>query len=143
MTKKINKKSHRILLVEDEKPLARVVRDRLEESGFEVDMTHNAQQALKSIKKHPDTDLVWLDHYLIGHDDGLGFLEKMNTIRDKNTPAVFVVSNSNSDEDIKKYKKLNIKKYYTKINHGLDEIINDVKKELNLYERAKNTDCRG
>ncbi len=153
MKKNINIKKKTILVIEDEKPLLEVVNSRLEKKGFgvmtarSVDQVFNAgldkkglgviaagsiQQALEYLENLEKIDAIWLDHNLVGKENGLDFLKKIrkNGGRWKTIP-IFVVSNNEGAETIKSYTKMGISKYYIKSNHRLDEIIKDINSYLN------------
>ncbi|MEI7777338.1 MAG: response regulator [bacterium] len=146
MTKNTKKKT--ILVIEDERPLLEVVNSRLEKNGFgvisarSVDQVFNAglekkglgviaavsiKQALDYLEDLEKIDAIWLDHNLVGKENGLDFLKKIrkNGGRWKKIP-IFVVSNSEGAETIKSYTEMGASKYYIKSNHRLDEIIKDI-----------------
>lgn len=54
------KNSRRILVVEDEKDMAALVRFRLEANGYEVSVAHDGQEALTKAR-HDRPDLIVLD----------------------------------------------------------------------------------
>jgi CheY-like chemotaxis protein len=147
MKKELIKKKT-ILVIEDERPLLEVVNTRLEKKGFgvitarSVDQVFNAKLeknglgviAAKSIKEALDyledlekIDAIWLDHNLLGKENGLDFVKKLkaNGGRWKKIP-IFVISNTESSKTIKSYVDLGVSKYYVKSNHKLDEIIKDI-----------------
>ena len=155
-TKKTEKASKKktILVIEDERPLLEVVNDKLEKSGFgviaarSVDQVFNAKleknglgiisarsirQALNYLENLAQIDAIWLDHNLLGKEDGLDFLKKFkaNGGQWKKIP-IFVVSNSEGPKTIQSYVNLGVSKYYVKSNHRLDEIIDDIKLKLSI-----------
>jgi CheY-like chemotaxis protein len=146
--KKILIKKKTILVIEDERPLLEVVNSRLEKKGFgvisarSVDEVFNAglekkgmgiiaassiQQALDYLGDLEKVDAIWLDHNLLGKENGLDFVKKIksNGGRWKNIP-IFVVSNTEGSKVIQSYVNLGISKYYIKSNNKLDEIIRDI-----------------
>jgi len=151
MKNKILKKKT-ILVIEDERALLDVVNNRLMKKGFgvivarSVDQVFDAsleenglgiitatsiKQALEHLEGLEKIDAVWLDHNLIGKENGLDFIKKIkaNGGRWKKIP-IFVVSNTERSDTIKSYLKLGISKYYIKSNHKLDEIIKDINSSL-------------
>ena len=59
-----------VLIVEDELPLLNAIKTKLEAEGFDTVSARTADEAynfLKDIK----VDLIWLDHYLLGVQNGL------------------------------------------------------------------------
>ncbi len=152
MKKQIQKKKT-ILVIEDERPLLEVVNAKLEKSGFDVvtarsvDQVFNAnlekkglgiisagsiRQALDYLENLEQVDAIWLDHNLLGKENGLDLIKKIkaNGGRWKKIP-IFVVSNSEGAKTIQSYISLGISKYYIKSNHQLDEIIRDIKMAFN------------
>jgi CheY-like chemotaxis protein len=152
MKKEILKKKT-ILVIEDERPLLEVVNSRLEKKGFgvmtarSVDEVFNAgldkkglgviaaksiQEALDHLKNLEQIDAIWLDHNLIGKENGFELVKKIkaNGGKWKKIP-IFVVSNTEKSEVTTTYLKLGVNKYYVKSNHRLDDIIRDINLFLN------------
>lgn len=150
--KKINKQKKTILVIEDERPLLDVVNSRLAKKGFgvisarSVDQVFNAnleknglgiisakniKQALDYLNDLENIDAIWLDHNLLGKEDGIDLVKKFkaNGGKWKKIP-IFVVSNTEGSETINSYIKLGISKYYVKSNYKLDEIIKDIQSSL-------------
>lgn len=123
-----------ILVVEDEKPLQEAIRIKLEKNEFDVVTARSVEQAINLLNELKKVDVVWLDHYLLGKEDGLDFVAQIkNTDGWKNIP-IFVVSNTASEEKVEAYLALGVNKYYTKANSKLDNIICDIKKILNVEQ---------
>lgn len=124
----MKKQNRTILILEDEKPLAEVVKAKFETEGFSVVTAKSVIQALGYLKSEVKIDAVWLDHYLYGKENGLDFMAKIqqNGSAWKNLP-VFLISNTASPEKVQSYLKLGIKKYYTKVDFRLDQIVADIK----------------
>lgn len=124
------KSTKKILLVEDEKCLAEAVKIKLEINGFQVLPVNSVDRAKDLINKN-SVDFVWLDHYLLGEENGLDFVAniKSQDSTNKNIP-IFVVSNTASNDKIQSYIKFGINKYYIKAEHSLEQIISDLKTVL-------------
>ena len=120
-----------VLVVEDERPLVEVIRTKLEKNGFEVVTARTAEQALNYLEDIERIDLIWLDHYLLGKEDGLDFIAKCKEDGSpcKNIP-IFVVSNTASADKVQSYLRLGAIKYYIKADKRLDGIIEDIKDYL-------------
>ena len=120
-----------ILVVEDERPLAEAIKAKLEKSGFAVVTSRTVQQTISYLEDIGVVDAVWLDHYLLGKEDGLDFVTKLKA-RDGRWQKIpiFVVSNTASPDKVQSYIRLGINKYYTKADHRLDEIISEIKSFL-------------
>lgn len=151
MTKKTIKKKT-ILVIEDERPLLEAINAKLEKGGFNVIAARSVEEAfnanlkkneagvitIDSIEKALDylekferTDIVWLDHHLLGEEDGLDFVKKFKANGGRwNKIPVFVVSNAASPKTIQSYTQAGVSKYYVKSDHRLDEIIADIESFL-------------
>lgn len=134
--------------MEDERPLLEAINAKLEQSGFNVITARSVEQAfnakleknglgvitarsielaLNYLENLERIDAIWLDHHLLGKEDGLAFVKKFkaNGGRWSKIP-VFVVSNAASPKTIKAYNDFGVGKYYVKSDHRLDEIIGDI-----------------
>ncbi len=63
-------KGKRILVVDDEPPIQRILKRNLTMSGYDVLVADNGKQAIEVIQQH-QPDLILLDLYLPGEMDGL------------------------------------------------------------------------
>ena len=150
--KKNSTKKKTILIIEDERPLLEIINTKLEKNGFgviaarSVDQVFNAnlekkglgiisvasiKEALDYLEDLEQIDAIWLDHNLLGKENGLDFLKKFksNTGRWDKIP-IFVVSNTDRSETIQSYVNFGVSKYYVKSNFKLDEIVSDIKTSL-------------
>jgi two-component system, chemotaxis family, chemotaxis protein CheY len=119
-----------ILVVEDEKPLLDAVRIKLEKSGFDVVTARAADQAYGLLEDIVKIDVIWLDHYLIGKENGLDLVAKIKSNdKYKNIP-IFIVSNTANPDKVTSYINLGVNKYYIKSNYRLDAIISDIREAL-------------
>jgi CheY-like chemotaxis protein len=157
MIKKTSKEKT-ILVIEDERPLLEAINTKLEKNGFSVlsarsveqafggklvkdDLgvvtVHNIYQALMYLETLEQVNAIWLDHQLLGKEDGLYFVKKIkaNGGRWKSIP-IFVVSNAASPKTVQAYIKSGVSKYYVKSDHRLDEIIADIKSFLDYPRKA-------
>lgn len=121
-----------ILIVEDERPLLEVVQIKLEGSGFDVVTARSVGQALQFLQEVPKTDAIWLDHYLLGEQDGLDFVGKVKELEAWKDIPIFVISNSASEETKQSYLKRSVSGYYVKSDFRLDEIIDDMRTVLRM-----------
>lgn len=121
-----------ILVIEDERPLAEAINLRLEKNGFAVVTARTVQQGLNYIEELKNVDAIWLDHYLLGKEDGIDLVTKL---KEHGSPwskiPIFVVSNTSDPEKVQSYIHFGVNKYYVKAEHRLDEIINEIKLFLN------------
>ena len=88
----------RILLIEDEKDLASIIKKGLEESGYNVDMAHDGEEGLYMAENYP-SDVVVLD-IMLPIMDGLTVLEKMRQ-NEINTPVLMLTAKDTIIDKIK------------------------------------------
>jgi len=117
-----------VLVIEDERPLLEAVKAKLEKSGFDVITARSVEEAFNHIEDVPFISAVWLDHYLLGKENGLDFVVrcKEEGSKYKDIP-IFVVSNTASPDKVQQYIQLGVNKYYTKAEKRLEDIILDIK----------------
>lgn len=89
--------AHKILLVEDEESLARLVSLQLQSYGYDVDMAHDGQVALKYILTK-SYDTILLDR-MMPQANGLEVLAKIRSEGIK-TPVIFVTALNSPDHII-------------------------------------------
>lgn len=121
-------KQKTILVVEDERPLLEAIKTKLERSGFAVVTARTVEQTMDYMNELGTVDAVWLDHYLLGKENGLDFVTKLKTHDGAwSKIPIFVVSNTASPDKVQAYIRFGVNKYYTKADHKLEEIIADIK----------------
>ncbi len=121
-----DKSQKRILIIEDEKPLAHALSLKLMHEGFDVKATGSGEEGLQLIQSEK-FDLVLTDLIIPGVD-GFKILE---TIKEKKIKTVVVVmTNLNQEEDRKKVFDLGAVDYFVKSNASLSQIVENVAKKL-------------
>ncbi len=120
-----------ILVVEDERPLIEAIKTKLEKTGFAVVTARAVEQAINYLEDIEHIDAIWLDHYLLGKEDGLDFVTKLKhaEAKWKHVP-IFVVSNSATAAKVRSYMRLGVNKYFVKSEYRLDQIIGDIRSYL-------------
>jgi DNA-binding response OmpR family regulator len=116
----------KILIIEDEKPLAHALELKLSHEGFAIVATSSGEEALSLLSKD-HFDLVLTDLIIPGVD---GF-KVLETIQEKKmkTP-VFVMTNLNQEEDRKKTHDLGAAEFFVKSNSPISLIVEKVKQAL-------------
>ena len=112
----------KILVVDDERPLAEALKAKLETKGHSVTAVTNGDDALGELRRGT-YDLVVLDILMPGAN-GFDVLGSMMA-KDNPTPVV-VASNVSDEEEVEKAMKLGAKDYLVKSEHTLEEIIEKV-----------------
>ncbi|RJQ34675.1 response regulator [Candidatus Parcubacteria bacterium] len=112
-------KVKKILVVEDEKPMAKALVLKLNHAGFEATMANNGEEALEILQKE-QFDLMLLD-LIMPRMDGFSVLEK---IKEKGIKVKIVVtSNLGQEEDFARAKDLGAGDYFVKSDTSLSEIV--------------------
>lgn len=118
----------KVLIVEDERPLAKALEVKLNKAGFLARAVHNGQEALDLLPSFPP-DLILLD-LLMPQMDGFEFLRK---IKDLGTSAkIIVTSNLSQEDDIKTAQSLGASDFLIKSNSSLSDIVNRVTAALSV-----------
>ncbi len=116
----------KILIIEDEKPLAHALELKLTHEGFVVTATGSGEEALTLLTKE-DFDLVLTDLIIPGVD---GF-KVLETIQDKKMKIpVIVMTNLNQEEDRKRASDLGATDFFVKSNSPISHIVEKVKHVL-------------
>ncbi|OGH83391.1 MAG: hypothetical protein A2469_00520 [Candidatus Magasanikbacteria bacterium RIFOXYC2_FULL_40_16] len=115
-------KKGKILIIEDNRPIARALLLELEEKNYEVDIAYDGEEALKKME-NGEADLFLLD-LIMPEMDGFSLLEEIGRRGIK--AGVIVVSNISSDETVERLKKFNIVDYLIKADYSLEEIAEKV-----------------
>ena len=127
----------KILLVEDDAVLAKVLYEELTEADFEVFQAYDGEVGLQlALEKRPD--LVLLD-VLLPKKNGFEVLEAMKKSPEASQIPVIMLTMLGSDEDIKKGLKLGATDYIVKSQHALPEIVEKVKEFFAKEGHAEGT----
>lgn len=116
----------RILIVEDERPLAHALELKFQHEGFDTHICSDGEDALKEMTEGK-YNVILLD-LIMPRMDGFTFLQEMKN-RGVKTPTV-VLSNLGQDEDKTRAKALGAVGYYVKSNTPIMEIIKQVESLL-------------
>ncbi|MDP2587365.1 MAG: response regulator [bacterium] len=118
----------RVLIVEDERPIAKALELKLNHSGFEAKAVFDGEQALQMLESET-FDVVLLD-LMMPKTDGFAVLEELKK-RGISVPVV-VVSNLNQPEDIEKAKTLGAADFFIKSDTPLSGVVEHVKRVVGL-----------
>lgn len=131
----MNSRPKKILIVEDERPLARALELKLSNMGFKTRVAYDGEEALNFIKKDK-FDLMLLD-LVMPNMSGFDVLLKLKQAKDK-TPII-ITSNLGQGNDLRKVQEFGILKYFVKSDICIAEIVNYVKDFLdNNLNKNKN-----
>lgn len=115
-----------ILIIEDEKQLARVIEIKLRREGFEITNVSSGEAALPLLEKQK-FGLIMCD-LMMPKVDGFQVLE---FIKNKNiTTPVIIFTNLSQPEDEKRARALGAADFFIKSNTPLSEIVEMIKNKL-------------
>ncbi len=116
----------KILIIEDEKPLAHALQLKLSHEGFAIVATGSGEEALTFLA-NDHFDLVLTDLIIPGVD---GF-KVLETIQEKKMKIpVIVMTNLNQEEDRKRASDLGASEFFVKSNSPISLIVETVKKVM-------------
>ena len=113
----------KILIAEDEKPMAKALAIKLNKVGFQAKAVNNGLEAVKELE-NSQYDLLLLD-LIMPQMDGFTTLEK---IKEKGIKVkIIVTSNLSQEEDFSRAKSLGATDYFVKSDTSLAELVDFVK----------------
>ena len=118
----------KILIAEDEKPMAKALEIKLNKAGFETTVVFDGVSALNELKANK-YDLLLLD-LMMPNKDGFSVLNDIT--ENKIKVPVIVSTNLNQKEDIDKAMSLGAKDYFVKSDTTIAEVVEHIKKVLGL-----------
>jgi DNA-binding response OmpR family regulator len=126
----INKK--RILIVEDEKPIARVMSLKFGQFGYEVIVAENGTQALAMIDQNFDCILLDL---ILPEKNGFDVLKAISETGDAS--KVIVLTNLGQPEDRERVNSYKVGGYYVKSDIAISDLIQKVNDLIKLKDSLK------
>ncbi len=118
--------SKKVLIIEDEGTMSRVLSLKLEKQGYEVDIANDGKEGIEHVSKNKYNCIV-LDLMMPNVD---GF-EVLKTIRSKDKKIkVIVVSNLSQEEDVERAKGLGATEYFAKVDTSLSAIVEFINKNI-------------
>lgn len=118
----------KILIVEDEAVLSKVLKEKFERSGFECLVASNGEVAI-TMARDGKPDVIVLD-LVLPKKNGFLVLEEIKGDAGMKLIPIVVVSNLGEDSDIKKALALGAADYFVKSQHPINEIVEKVKSVL-------------
>lgn len=117
-----------ILVIEDEEPLRRVLRDILTVEGYSIVETKDGVEGLEvALREHPD--LILLD-IVMPKMDGLEMLKKLRTDEWGKMAPVIVLTNLSDNEDVAKAMESEAFDYFVKTDIKIDEVITKIREKI-------------
>lgn len=115
-------KGKRVLIVDDEKPMAQALELKLNKLNFQAKAVFNGEEAIKLLEKE-NFDLLLID-LAMPRVDGFGIMEFLKSKNIK-TPVI-VLSNLGQEEDLKRAKNLGVKDYFIKSNTPITKVVGHI-----------------
>jgi len=118
----------KILIIEDEKIMLNLLRDKLEREGYDVSIAHNGEEGLEKMKE-VSPDIILLD-IIMPKMGGFEVMEEMaKSEKLKNIPVI-VISNSGQPVELENVKNLGARDWLIKTEFDPQEVLQKVKKQL-------------
>lgn len=114
-----------VLVIEDERSLRDAISAKLQKEGFSVVAVAKIKEALDAMHSQ-SFDAVWLDHYLLGKENGLDLLVHIRSHTKERIIPVFVVTNTAGADKKKKYLALGVEGYYVKASSRLEDVVQNI-----------------
>ena len=126
MIQNMEEKKMKILILEDERPLARALELKLVHEGFEVKVLSSGETAISTIE-NGDFSFVICDLVMPKVD---GF-EVLRLIKEKNIKIpVIILTNLSQAEDEKRVRALGATEFFVKSDMPLSQIVEYIKKNF-------------
>jgi len=115
----------KIVLIEDDQILVKVLFEELKEAGFEVEQAFDGEEGLNLVKSSKP-DLVLLD-LVMPKKHGLEVLAELKKDPQTSAIPVIIITMSSGDEDVKRGLQMGANDYIVKSQHAVAEIIEKIK----------------
>lgn len=120
----------KILLIEDDTFITDIYITKLKESGFEVILASDGEEALTKAREN-NPDLVLLD-IVLPQLTGFEILKEMREFEHLNSVPIIILSNLGQKKEIEKGFKLGATKYLIKAHFTPSEVIEEIKDILKI-----------
>lgn len=120
--------SKKILLVEDDVLILRMLSERLREKGYEVFVAEDGEEGLERVRSIKP-DLILLD-LILPKLDGISLLRKIKEDESISAIPVLILTNLKNDETIEESIRLGASDYLVKVNYTPDELVEKIKETL-------------
>ena len=120
--------SKKILIIEDDKFLAKMLSRMLESNNFDIALASSGKEGLKKAASEKP-ELILLD-IMLPDVDGFEVLGSLRKAEATKTIPVVILSNLGQPEDMAQGRNLGVQDYLVKSDLSLDEVVNKVRKYL-------------
>lgn len=115
------KQKKKILVIEDDRTLARLYATKIEKSGYEVAVAFDGEEGLEKVSSFQPAGVL-LD-IIIPKLDGFSVLAEMKKNSNMKNIAVILLTNLGQDDDVSKGKELGARDYLVKSEFTPSEIV--------------------
>ena len=112
---------HKILIIEDDRSLARLYQIKLEKSGYEIQVAYDGEEGFEQITSY-QPDIILLD-IIIPKIDGFEVLRRLKADASLKSIPVILLTNLGQEEDMAKGKALGANDYLIKANFTPAEVV--------------------
>lgn len=128
-----DKKSYKVLIVDDDQFLLDVYSVKFREFGHTVNTAFGAEEALLKIKEDDSYDAIVMDIVMPGMD-GFEFLAQMREKNLAKNSSIIILTNQGENKDLEKAQKYNIDGYIVKASTIPSDVLKEV---LKIIEENK------
>ncbi len=115
-----------VLLVEDDKFLSTLLKNRLEKEGLVVTHASDGEEAVNILRSGQKPDLTLLD-VILPKKNGFEVLEEIQQDPGMAHLPIIIISNLGQDTDVARGKSLGAIEYYVKAQTSIDDLVAKVK----------------
>jgi DNA-binding response OmpR family regulator len=117
----------KILIVEDEEAIGKIMQEELEDHDFKVMLINEGGQAVFDAVKGFAPDIILLDLQL-PKMSGMDMLKHFKSENETKAIPIIIISNMDKDEDIQNSLALGAADYFVKSQHPVREVVEKVRK---------------
>lgn len=116
----------KVLIVEDEHPIAKTLELKLSNSGYLTLWAENGKTGLEALRNE-SVDLILLD-LVMPEMDGFSMLLELK--KQKKVPPIIILTNLGQDDDAKKCMDLGAREYFIKAETPLVDIVDYISRVI-------------
>ncbi|MBZ1348906.1 MAG: response regulator [Candidatus Liptonbacteria bacterium] len=124
----MNTNSKTVLLVEDDKFLSSLLKNRLEKEGIIVYLAEDGEIAFEALRQQ-NPDLVLLD-IILPKKTGFEFLEEIQQNPLLKNKPVIIISQLGQEADVSRGKELGAIEYFVKAQTSIEDLVKKIKSFL-------------
>ncbi len=118
----------KIVIIEDEEILLKLLEQKLNKEGYQVEIARNGKEGLEKLKKQKP-DLVLLD-IIMPKMGGFEVMEEIKQDKDLKGLPIVIISNSGQPVELSRAKELGVRDWLIKTDFDPEEVIDKVKKQI-------------